>query len=217
MTHPTYTVTRQATNQRVLDLACGEPVGDLDGTQVWGAWQDETHHWAADLELHFPRSARACTRTRLWLIRLHRRALVSHLPRHTPPRRTPRPALPHLRRDRGAAVTEHVLASIDGALDDWETSDDAMRWKPKTSTSTAMPDIQAVTHPPREALREVLRPLAEYVKDNWQQITDAVMSVQQAQADDQIIPDDPRDRALWLHQHRNVGPSRQPFKHRGGR
>lgn len=37
-----------------------------------------------------------------------------------------------------APDVDHVLAAIDGALDDWSVSGDAMRWSPDPATADAL-------------------------------------------------------------------------------
>ena len=51
------------------------------------------------------------------------------------------------RGDRGARV-DHVIAAIDGALDDWATSGDAMRWSPEPPESAPPLLIAGEIDPP---------------------------------------------------------------------
>lgn len=55
--------------------------------------------------------------------------------------------------------TDHLLAAIDGALGDYATSDDAMRWTPEPPKRAVVPDLSGITFSPEqvEAIRQSMQ------------------------------------------------------------
>jgi hypothetical protein len=124
--------------------------------------------------------------------------------------------------------TQHVIDAIDGALDDWSVSDDAMRWTPEPAPRPVDPRgavaARLVADPDAarrffEQLGEAMRPLIEWADHaaaelgvHLDQLTKILQKV--GALPDQPPTDDPRARALWLRQQRNTGPSRDLTRQR---
>lgn len=53
-------------------------------------------------------------------------------------------------------------------------------------------------------------------RDAWENVRQVVKRSMNATQDDfTLAPQDPRERALWAKEHRNTGPDRATYKHRG--
>jgi hypothetical protein len=114
--------------------------------------------------------------------------------------------------------TQHVLDTIDGALADWSTSGDAMRWtpdepreaKPARPVLVPAPDPEAVRRL-WEQLRDAIRPFVAWAEQAAHELEEKLRAVGHLP---EPLPTDPRERALWLAQHRNTGPDRDLTRQR---
>lgn len=128
-------------------------------------------------------------------------------------------------------MSRDIIDSIDGALDDWQVSADAMRWTPESTSTAASRAAQRgltgtswmttmhVEHVDLELLREIFRPAIAQVNAAFQQVKQAFHPAMTRDrytlwppAQDE--PEDVRARALRLRQTRNTGPTKTPPGHR---
>lgn len=108
-----------------------------------------------------------------------------------------------------------ILDLIDGAIEDYVLSSDAMRWQPE-------PDVRAEAHIQAAAYGQsyVIAGLANGwarqmhdALDAWAaQLVPAIRAVQQIakHLGHEQPPTDPRERALWHVRNRNTGPKQAP-------
>jgi len=85
-------------------------------------------------------------------------------------------------------MTEHVLAAIDAAIDDWEVSDDAMR---VTHSEAPPPSPARIT----EAVQVAVRQYAEAITEAMEQLRVVMTSPAMAQALDWAREEQARQNA----------------------
>lgn len=111
--------------------------------------------------------------------------------------------------------TDDVLALIDGALEDWSTSGDAMRWTPE---APVVPRLRF--EPPVLTEADLARVRAGFraFADSLSALAPTIRRLTEKFREGGLIPDepdDPRERALAARRNRNTGPSTEQYRHRG--
>lgn len=109
---------------------------------------------------------------------------------------------------------DELLAQIDHALEDYDTSADAMRWTPEQSSdrqvsrrpqyATVMFNVDwsgfnAAIERCQQQLRAAMPLIAKAIRQ--------VETARASHAQQPVDETDPRAHVLWLRQHRNTGPA----------
>lgn len=100
-----------------------------------------------------------------------------------------------------------IIEAIDGALSDWATSDDAMRWTPNPPQNVRSLPVAPHLNPEAFAsMTEALRRVGDEMR-RWAELIGPVAAkLAEALQRELRLSDDRRTRALQLRQHRHTGP-----------